>query len=985
MEGRTAGSKEDGTRRSGAGKMGRVRKKGCRTVWISRKDHKSDKPTVWIREIFKDYLDSKARSEAYTPRAFSSVEFPAEAPGSRFTRHLFDDLPRWEDLNTMLLSFQRLPLPKKTKPNARPFSTSLPFTSLSKECRSLSDARPIHQQMMARGLLQLESHATGIVSMYLSCNAPADALSALESHCPSAVFWWNALIRHAVRGGFPVKTLSLYRRMVRIGTRPDHFTFPFVLKACGELPSFRRGTAVHAIVCGSGFESNVFVCNALVAMYARCGVVEDSRLAFDEICERGIDDVVSWNSIVAAHVQSMDHLAALDVFSGTAVCDGSRWPDAVSLVNVLPACASLGAWMLGKQVHGFAARNGFLDDLFVGNALIDMYAKCKMMADALKLFDRMEKKDVISWNAMVTGYAQNACFVDALRLFGEMRAENIELNVVTWSAVIAGYAQRGLGHEALDVFRQMQLLGSKANAVTLISLLSACAAVGALLQGKETHGHIIRCHLKLEDDPDGNDLMIKNALIDMYAKCKCADVAWAMFDSVVPEERNVVTWTVMIGGHAQHGDANGALRLFSQMMFHAKATPNAFTISSSLTACSRLAALRFGKQIHAYVLRHRYEAAMLFVANCLIDMYAKCGDIDAAQTVFNRMSQRNAVSWTSLLTGYGIHGRGEEALQIFDGMRGVGFVPDDVTLLVVLYACSHAGMVEQGLNYFKNMEQDFGVVPGAEHYACTVDLLGRAGRLDEAQELIEGMPMKPSMVVWVALLGACRVHGNVELAEYATKQLLASEAENDGTYTLLSNIYANAGRWTDVARVRTLMKKSGIKKRPGCSWVQWKKGTASFFVGDWSHPQSKQIYEVLADLIQRIKAIGYVPETSSALHDVDDEEKGSLLSTHSEKLALAFGIMTTSLGAPIRITKNLRICSDCHSAMTFASKVIDHEIIVRDPSRFHHFKQAIAADHPEHHFEQRGRLKLTTTFEGFCLYAVCTLKNAAPLEDQIVR
>ncbi|XP_058101832.1 pentatricopeptide repeat-containing protein At5g16860-like [Magnolia sinica] len=837
----------------------------------------------------------------------------------------------------MLLSFQRLPVLQKTK--ARPFSTSPSFASLLKECSSLSDARRIHQQILARGLLPFHSHATGIVSMYLFCNAPADALSALEHHCFSAVFWWNALIRHAVRGGLPVSALSLYRRMVRIGTRPDHFTFPFVLKACGELPSFRRGTAVHAVVCGSGFESNVFVCNALVAMYARCGVVEDARQVFDEIVKRGIDDVVSWNSMVAAYMQSGDLRAALEMFVGTATSDGSRRPDAVSLVNVLPACASLGAWLPGKQVHGFAVRNGLLEDLFVGNAIIDMYAKCEMTGDAVKVFDGMKSKDVVSWNAMVTGYAQSGSFDDALRLFEEMRAENIALNVVTWSAVIAGYAQRGHGHEALDVFRQMQLSGSEPNAVTLVSLLSACAAVGALLHGRETHGHTIKCLINWEDDNDGDDLMVKNALIDMYSKCKSAEAARAMFDSIVPAERNVVTWTVMIGGYAQHGDANHALELFSQMLRDAKTLPNAFTISCSLMACARLAALRFGRQIHAYVIRNRYEAAMLFVANCLIDMYSKCGDIDTARTVFSRMSQRNAVSWTSLMTGYGMHGHGDDALQVFDGMREVGLVPDGVTFIVVLYACSHAGMVDRGLSYFRNMEKDFGVVPGVEHYACVVDLLGRAGHLDKARELIEGMPMEPSMVVWVALLSACRLHANVELGEYAARQLLELESENDGSYTLLSNIYANAGRWRDVARIRSLMKNTGIKKRPGCSWIQGKKGMAAFFVGDKSHPQSQQIYEVLANLIQRIKAIGYVPETSFALHDVDDEEKGSLLSEHSEKLALAFGIMTSSPGAPIRITKNLRVCGDCHTAITFVSKIVDHEIILRDSSRFHHFKK----------------------------------------------
>ncbi|XP_010261411.1 PREDICTED: pentatricopeptide repeat-containing protein At5g16860 [Nelumbo nucifera] len=817
-------------------------------------------------------------------------------------------------------------------------STSAPtLASLLKECNSLSDAQLIHQQILVRGLTDIDV-SRDIIRVYIACDAPIPALSVLQRLPPSDPFWWNALIRRDVRLGFLDHALHLFRRMLRLGWKPDQYTYPFVIKACGDLPSFRRGAALHAFVCGNGFESNVFVCNALVAMYSRCGALEEARQVFDEVTQREIDDVVSWNSIVTAYVQGSDPTKALEMFTRMPQ-DVKLRPDAVSLVNILKACASVGAPMQGKQAHGFSLRVDHFGDVFVGNAVVDMYAKCGMMGKAKMVFERMEIKDVVSWNAMVTGYAQSGSFADALHLFEKMRKEKIELNVVTWSAVISGYAQRGRGYEALDVFRQMLLSGSVPNVVTLSSLLSGCAAVGALRQGKETHGYAIRCVLNRDDNDPGDDLMVNNALIDMYVKCKDAKDAHAIFESISPQERNVVTWTVMIGGYAQHGDANDALKLFTVMLSGANAmVPNAFTISCSLVACARLGALRSGKQIHAYVIRNRYESVMLFVANCLIEMYSKSGDIDAARCVFDHMNQRNAVSWTSLMTGYGMHGQGEEALKIFHRMQEAGLVPDGVTFLVVLYACSHAGMVDQGIQYFNRMGRDYNVAAGAEHYACMVDLLGRAGRLDEAMELIKGMPMEPTPIVWVALLSACRIHANVELAEFATGRLHELESDNDGSYTLLSNIYANAGRWKDVARIRSLMKKTGIKKRPGCSWVQGKNGIATFYVGDRSHPESQQIYEVLADMIRRIKDMGYVPETSFALHDVDDEEKGDLLMEHSEKLALAYAILTSAPGAPIRITKNLRVCGDCHSAMTFISRVVEHEIIVRDSSRFHHFK-----------------------------------------------
>ncbi|KAB2008265.1 hypothetical protein ES319_D10G088100v1 [Gossypium barbadense] len=781
-----------------------------------------------------------------------------------------------------------------------------PITStLLQKCNSLAQAKLIHQQLLVQGLYQ--DFTTRLVSAYLTHNAPSHSISILERLTPSTsvVFCWNTIIRRSLRLGFSHDVLSLFRRMLRLHCPPDHYTFPFVLKACGELPSFRSGAAVHAVVSTTGFDSNVFVCNALVAMYARCGELDDARQMFEEMHYKGICDIVSWNSIVAAYTQSRDAKNAVELFR-IMMNDSEIHPDIVSLVNVLPACGSLGA-SLHEQAN--------------------------------KVFESTEVKDVVSWNAMVTGYSQAGRFEEALGLFQKMREEKIELDVVTWSAVIAGYAQKGHGYEALGVFRQMQLCGSKPNVVTLVSVLSGCASIAALLQGKETHCYAIKCVLNYDWNDPGEDLMVINGLIDMYAKCKSTNVARLMFDSVAPSDRNVVTWTVMIGGYAQHGEANDALKLFSEMLQEGNSMkPNTFTICCALMACAHLAALRFGKQIHAYILRNRYESVMLFMENCLIDMYSKSGDIHAARVVFDNMQHRNSVSWTSLLTGYGMHGYGEEAIKVLDDMRAAGFVPDGITFLVLLYVCSHSGMVDQGIRFFESMHTEYSVTPELDHYACMVDLLGRAGRFGQALELVHSMPMEPTAIVWIALLSGCRIHGNVELGEYAAAQLQELGSENDGSYTLLSNIYANARRWRDVARVRSLMKYSGVKKRPGCSWVQGKKGTATFYVGDRSHPQFEQIYKLLADLIQRIKAIGFVPETNCALHDVDDEEKGDLLFEHSEKLALAYGILVSTPGVPIHITKNLRVCSDCHNAFTYISMIIDNEIILRDSSRFHHFK-----------------------------------------------
>ncbi|CAI9090044.1 OLC1v1024728C1 [Oldenlandia corymbosa var. corymbosa] len=780
----------------------------------------------------------------------------------------------------------------------------------------------------------------------VSSHSPQHALATLQCLQPSpgAVFYWNTLIKNTTVYAQDYKyAFHIFREMLRLSWRPDGYTYPYVLKACGELPTLQWGASVHAIAFHDGFVScNVFVCNGIIAMYGKCGKLGDAEQVFRETWQKGIADVISWNSVSAAYLQSGNPRKVMDVFKLMASkADSSLQADVVSLVNVLPACATLNAWSTGEELHSYAIRRGLVQDTFVGNALLDMYAKCAFMDEAERIFEEMEVKDVVTWNAMVTGYSQIGRYDDALSLFEKMREENIKLNVVTWSAVIAGYAQRGLGKESLDVFREMMRdTDSKPNVVTLASVLSGCAAAGALDKGRETHCYAIKEFLNLDGNELEDDLMVINGLIDMYAKSKCIEVASMMFDSMGRNYGNVVTWTVMIGGHAQHGEANDALRLFSEMVSYPKKilVPNSFTVSCALVACARLNALRLGRQIHAYVLRNGFESAMLFVANCLIDMYAKSGDVNAARLVFDTMNQRNTVSWTSLMTGYGMHGFGEEALQVFDEMRQAGLPIDGVTFLVVLYACSHSGLVDKGLSYFNRMSSDFGVLPGAEHYVCMVDLLGRAGRLNEAVDLIATMPMEPTPAIWVALLGACRLHAKVELAEFAASKLSELESENDGTYTLLSNIYANARRWKDVTRIRLLMKSKGIRKRPGYSWVQGKQGTATFYAGDRSHSMSDKIYDLLAELVERIKLMGYVPETSFSLHDVDDEQKGDLLLEHSEKLALAYGILTTAPGLPIRITKNLRVCGDCHTAITYISKIIDHEVILRDSSRFHHFK-----------------------------------------------
>eukprot|EP00253_Pinus_taeda_P023699 PITA_23699 len=438
--------------------------------------------------------------------------------------------------------------------------------------------------------------------------------------------------------------------------------------------------------------------------------------------------------------------------------------------------------------------------------------------------------------------------------------------------MITGYTQSGHAKEALSLFQKMQLEGLRPNSFTMASVLPACAHLKALSEGKCIHGCIIRRGFEF-------DVVVSTALVDMYAKCGSMEITNQLFNKML--ERDLASWNAMITGYAQNGQAHEALTFFYHMQ-EVDLKPDSVTIVD------------------------------VIVGTALIDMYAKCGNIDFAQRAFDKISKRDVIPSSAMIAGYGMHGHCEEALHLFSKMINIGIRPDHITFQSVLSACSHAGLVDEGMRYFDSMIQDYCITPSVDHFACMIDLLGRAGRLSEAQEIIERMPLKPNISVWGALLGACRVHRNIKLAQYVAERLFEIDPKNFGYYVLLSNIYAASGRWNDVAKVRTMVKELGLRKTPGCSSIL-------------------------------MKEAGYIPNTDFVLHDVEEELKGQMLSSHSEKLAIAFGLINTSPSTAIRITKNLRMCGDCHNATKFISKIVRQEIIVRDANRFHYFRNGFCS------------------------------------------
>eukprot|EP01018_Ginkgo_biloba_P026111 Gb_25739 [translate_table: standard] len=671
------------------------------------------------------------------------------------------------------------------------------------------------------------------------------------------------------------------------GIHVDPHIYASLLQACVNMEALAEGKQLHAHILTAGLNQLLFLVSKLVSVYAICGCLNDARLVFDKTSNR---NVYLWNAMIKGYVRNGQFEDALTLYYQMQRL-GTQ-PDHFTFSSVLKACAGLSARQQGREIHVHVIRSGFDSYVFVGSALIDMYSKCGSIEDASQVFDNMSERDVVSWSTMISGYVQN-----------------------------------GRSYEAVKLFRQMEENGVKPNLVTIVSVLPACGDLEDLQQGKEIHDYITRNGLE-------SNVFVGNALVAMYAKCDRIEIARQMFNEM--PERDVVSWSAMIAWYVKKRLVNDALKLFHQMQQEG-VKPNLIAISSVLPACAYISAVQQGAQIHAYIIRSRFESN-IFVCSSLIDMYVKCGNTKVARQVFDKMSQRDVVSWTVMIAGYGMNGYGRDALTLFNQMEQAGMKPNHITFVAVLSACSHAGLVAEGWHYFNSMSQDYHITPTVEHYACMVDLLGRAGHLDEAHNIIKKMPIEPDASVWGALMSACRIHCNIELGELVAERLLELEPKNAGNSVLLSNMYAAAGRWDDVAKVRTMMKDRELKPRQGCSWIQVKNRVHAFQVADRSHPKWEEIYAMLEKLSRQMKQAGYVPALNFVLHNVEEKQKENILCGHSERLAIAFGLINTCSGTPLRISKNLRVCGDCHNATKFISKIIGREIIVRDANRFHHFK-----------------------------------------------
>ncbi|KAG7540870.1 Pentatricopeptide repeat [Arabidopsis thaliana x Arabidopsis arenosa] len=742
------------------------------------------------------------------------------------------------------------------------------------------------------------------------------------------------------------------------------------------LDLFKRSTSIshlaqtHAQIILHGFRNDISLLTKLTQRLSDLGAIYYARDIFLSVQR---PDVFLFNVLMRGFSVNESPHSSLSVFAYLRKSTDLK-PNSSTYAFAISAASGFRDDRAGCVIHGQAIVYGCDSELLLGSNIVKMYFKFWRVEDARKVFDRMPEKDTILWNTMISGYRKNEMYVESIQVFRDLINESctrldtttlldilpavaelqelrlgmqihslatktgcyshdyvltgfISLyskcgkikmastlfsefrrpDIVAYNAMIHGYTSNGETELSLSLFKELMLSGARLKSSTLVSLVPVS---GHLMLIYAIHGYSLKSNFL-------SHTSVSTALTTVYSKLNEIESARKLFDE--SPEKSLPSWNAMISGYTQNGLTEDAISLFREMQ-NSEFSPNPVTITCILSACAQLGALSLGKWVH--------------------DL---CGSIAEARRLFDLMPKKNEVTWNTMISGYGLHGHGQEALTIFSEMLNSGIAPTPVTFLCVLYACSHAGLVKEGDEIFNSMIHRYGFEPSVKHYACVVDILGRAGHLQRALQFIEAMPIQPGPSVWETLLGACRIHKDTNLARTVSEKLFELDPDNVGYHVLLSNIHSADRNYPQAATVRQTAKKRKLAKAPGYTLIEIGETPHVFTSGDQSHPQVKAIYEKLEKLEGKMREAGYQPETELALHDVEEEERELMVKVHSERLAIAFGLIATEPGTEIRIIKNLRVCLDCHTATKLISKITERVIVVRDANRFHHFKDGVCS------------------------------------------
>lgn len=862
------------------------------------------------------------------------------------------------------------------------------------EVKSLASLRMIHAQTIkSPGKWKYEEN---LVAHYMDFgDIRSAALLLLVGGLGSSQSHWVSFLEEFKRDRvLSLCLLEVFRDFHRKGIVFGCRAFVLVLITCTSVLDSFLGAEVHAWLMKSGLMFDISLQRALLHFYEWCWNIDGANQLFDDLLLKG--DLMR-NDIVNLNLKNERWLRAFELFRDMQF--SSAKANETTILRMVRACGKLKALREGKQIHGHVLRQLLQSNLLICNALISMYRKNEELDLAQKVFDSMENRNLTSWNCIISANALLGSFDDAWDHLLNMERYNIKPDVITWNSLLSGLTVNGLFGSVLTIFRRMQTESLQPNSSSVTSALQSVIELGLLNHGKEIHGYVIRqgldydvyvgtslvdmyvksdrlamaqavfssirssnifawnCLLsgysfkglfedaesllkQMVDAGMSPDLVTWNSLLSGYSKWGHREKALSIMQEIkrsglIP---NVVSWTALISGCSQKGNHNEALDFFIEMQQQCT-KPNAATISCLLRSCSGLSLLQKGKEIHCLCIKNDMIQDA-FVATATVDMYSKSGDLDFAFKVFRMMEKKPLAAWNCMIMGFATYSCGKEAILLFQELCAEGINPDSITFTALLSACKNSGLVTEGWNFFDSMSRDYNLAPTEEHYCCMVDLLGRAGYLDEAWDFIQRMPLDPDATIWGSLLCSSRIHKNVEYAEMAVKHLFEMEPHNSANYVLMMNLYAMSNRWKDVENVKDLMNRLGVRHGQTWSWISVDHDMHCFSAEENAHPEAGEIFFELYQLVSEIRTLGYVPDTDCVYQKIDDEvEKENLLLSHTEKLAITYGLMKTRSNTPIRVIKNSRVCYDCHNAAKYISIARSREIFIKDGVRFHHFRE----------------------------------------------
>ncbi|GAB2301064.1 hypothetical protein Dimus_035100 [Dionaea muscipula] len=700
---------------------------------------------------------------------------------------------------------------------------------------------------------------------------------------------FNGIINRLSSEGSHHEVLVTFTSMLNSSTSPDSHTYPSLLKACTSLSRLSLGLSLHTRIILDGFSPDSYISSSLISFYAKFGRVEDAQCVFDDMPERSL---IPWTAMIGCYSRFDDVDRAFEMYN-LMQYEGIQ-PSSVAMLSLVSGVSDLSQL---ECLHASALQTGCYSDVNLVNCMLHIYSKCGRVEAARNLFEEMDQKDMVSWNSMLSGYAENQNVKEHLYLLRRMRIEGIgpdeqtfgtflmslsdvklgmlvhgqmvtagviadaplatslivfyskfgkirtslkvfagilDKDVILWTAMISGLVQNDCADKAISVFNDMLKSGIRPLSGTISALLAGCGRVSSLALGKSVHGYLLRQGIDV-------DITVQNSLITMYAKSGQLKQSSHVFDNMW--ERDVVSWNAIVAGYAEDGDLCEAFSLFNEMRYTLE-KPDSITVLSLLQACASIGALQQGKWMHNFVVKCFLRPSIL-VDTALVDMYLKCGDLHTAQKCFDRMPEHDIVSWSTIIAGYGSHGKGEIALKLFSSFLHSRFQPNHAIFLCILFACSHNGLVSEGLSLFKSMTEDFGIEPKLEHRASIVDLLCRAGRLEEAYSFVKAMISKPTVEVLGILLDACKTKGNVELREIIAGEIVNLQPISAEKYVQLAQSYASMNRWDGMGYALIQMRSLGLRKLPGWSYIEQHGKIATFYMDDCSHPQYEEMLWVL--------------------------------------------------------------------------------------------------------------------------------------------